>query len=85
VGFQAGHPFYGPGLTAEARARGIANLQKPATELDHVYPESLGGPTLIDNLVPACGSCNKGKQDLTIDQWALTRRGLRLGIGVRFS
>lgn len=28
---------------------------------DHVYPESKGGETTLNNLVTACGHCNQGK------------------------
>jgi RHS repeat-associated protein len=37
-----------------------------ATQSDHVVPYSRGGATEIDNLVPACGSCNpsKGNKEL---------------------
>lgn len=30
-------------------------------ELDHVEPLSLGGPHTVENLVPACLSCNRSK------------------------
>lgn len=30
-------------------------------ELDHVYPEALGGTTDPENMVPACRSCNRRK------------------------
>lgn len=30
-------------------------------EIDHIYPESLGGQATIDNLVFACGTCNRSK------------------------
>ena len=41
---------------------------KPGTdrrklELDHVIPESKGGPTRPDNIVAACPRCNKKKDD----------------------
>lgn len=29
--------------------------------LDHVIPEFLGGPSTADNLVLACGTCNRRK------------------------
>lgn len=32
-------------------------------EVDHVIPRAHGGPTTMDNLVTACGSCNVGKSD----------------------
>lgn len=30
-------------------------------ELDHVIPESAGGPTVADNIVLACQPCNRRK------------------------
>lgn len=32
-----------------------------AHEIDHVVPESAGGPTVADNLVLACRRCNRRK------------------------
>lgn len=37
--------------------------------LDHVYPRSLGGPTIPQNLVPACRECNGRKGDMKPDQF----------------
>lgn len=36
-------------------------LGKNATELDHVVPLSKGGKNSVDNLLPACKSCNSSK------------------------
>lgn len=35
-----------------------------ATQADHVIAKALGGPTVLDNLVAACGPCNveRGQQ-----------------------
>lgn len=35
-------------------------------EVDHIYPESLGGPTTMENLQTLCRSCNSKKRDLVI-------------------
>jgi hypothetical protein len=32
-------------------------------EIDHVFPESRGGPTVQENLVTACEPCNRAKRD----------------------
>jgi len=37
--------------------------------LDHLYPESLGGPTISNNLVPACRRCNEEKSNMTFQQY----------------
>ena len=33
--------------------------------LDHIYPRSLGGPTIPQNLIPACRKCNSTKENMT--------------------
>lgn len=37
--------------------------------MDHMYPRSLGGPTIPQNLIPACKGCNGDKSDMTYDQF----------------
>lgn len=41
--------------------------------LDHVYPISLGGPTIPQNLVPSCRSCNGRKENMTPEQFRAYR------------
>jgi hypothetical protein len=49
----------------------------PATELDHVYPASKGGPNHWANRAPACSTCNRAKGARTLLQFlAERRRGL---------
>lgn len=49
-------------------------VRKSKMTLDHVYPRSLGGPTLPENLVPACKDCNNGqKGDMTPEQYRIYR------------
>lgn len=38
-----------------------------ANSVDHVIPRSLGGPSTIDNLVPACRECNTRKGDMPLE------------------
>lgn len=39
-------------------------------ECDHKFAKSIGGPTLIFNLIPICSSCNKSKGNkYTFDEW----------------
>lgn len=44
---------------------------------DHIYPQSKGGLSRLENLVYVCGTCNARKSDLTliafIDQFSLDR------------
>lgn len=41
--------------------------------LDHIYPVSLGGPTIPQNLVPACRNCNGIKENMTPQQFQVYR------------
>jgi 5-methylcytosine-specific restriction endonuclease McrA len=36
---------------------------------DHVIPVSKNGPYVLDNIVPACGSCNSSKNNKLISDW----------------
>lgn len=40
-----------------------------ATQVDHVVPQSRGGPNTSDNLVAACRPCNASKGARTPDEW----------------
>lgn len=46
---------------------------EPAESRDHVVPLSRGGSDDIDNLVPACLTCNKSKNDKPLLLWLLNR------------
>jgi len=41
--------------------------------LDHIYPVSLGGPTIPPNLVPCCRKCNGIKENMTPQQYKVYR------------
>jgi 5-methylcytosine-specific restriction endonuclease McrA len=43
--------------------------EKSALTLDHVIPQSKGGPDTWDNLVTACKRCNAEKADLTLEEY----------------
>jgi 5-methylcytosine-specific restriction endonuclease McrA len=47
---------------------GISVDEGAMLHVDHVIPQSKGGPTVIDNLVTACLDCNIGKSDKTLEQ-----------------
>jgi len=42
---------------------------KKLLTLDHVIPQSKGGPNRWDNLVTACKKCNGEKSDLTLEEY----------------
>lgn len=37
--------------------------------LDHLFPQDLGGPTITNNLVPSCSTCNSQKSNMTEEQY----------------
>lgn len=41
---------------------------KRATQ-DHVIPVNKGGGYTMENIIPACGSCNSSKQDHNMEEW----------------
>lgn len=46
-----------------------AYCMKPGTTMDHFRPLALGGLHAVDNVVPACRSCNASKSDDLIFGW----------------
>lgn len=40
-----------------------------ADTLDHVIPRAAGGVTVVENLVPACRSCNLAKSNANWREW----------------
>lgn len=45
----------------------------PAEHVDHVRPLTRGGREHADNLVPACGRCNRSKHDRLLTEWNAER------------
>lgn len=50
-----------------ARSRG----RLPET-IDHIVPRSLGGRNIIDNILPSCRTCNRAKNDMTLDEFRVS-------------
>lgn len=44
-------------------------LKKSTRTIDHLFPRALGGISIPDNLMPACGKCNSKKGDKTLSQF----------------
>lgn len=45
-------------------------------QADHIYPLRLGGADTIENLVPACRSCNHYKDTFTLDKFREHLQGI---------
>lgn len=37
--------------------------------MDHLYPQDMGGPTITNNLLPACQKCNNEKTNMTAKEY----------------
>jgi 5-methylcytosine-specific restriction endonuclease McrA len=48
----------GRGFTCQYCGRSAPDVE---LQVDHVHPQSLGGATVLENLVTACVECNVGK------------------------
>lgn len=46
--------------------------RKKELTIDHVIPQSKGGPNTWENLVTACKKCNGEKADLTVEEYGKT-------------
>lgn len=42
-------------------------------DIDHVWPHSLGGDTVLTNLIPACIPCNSMRKHLASWEWSLVQ------------
>lgn len=52
--------------------------QLKETTMDHVVPDSLGGPMTSYNLIPACRPCNSGRRNVSALDWY--KRCLKKGL-----
>lgn len=44
-------------------------LEDREITIDHLYPQSLGGLTIPENIAPSCSRCNNNKSNLTEQQY----------------
>lgn len=52
-----------------------------ALQMDHVMPLARGGPHCLENITPACLTCNTSKHDSTVDEWrARQARDIQAGV-----
>jgi hypothetical protein len=61
-------------LIAQCDHRCVYCLRRAPLTQDHVEPLARGGAHAIDNVVPACLTCNTSKNDTTLLQFLLRRR-----------
>jgi 5-methylcytosine-specific restriction endonuclease McrA len=62
--YTSGPPWSRRGVMARDHFR-CAYCGRTATTVDHVVPQSRGGPNTWTNTVAACGGCNQRKGDRT--------------------
>jgi 5-methylcytosine-specific restriction endonuclease McrA len=56
-------------LATKGRRCHLCGTPDVATTADHLTPRSKGGDDSMDNLMPACESCNKSRQAMPLGQW----------------
>lgn len=56
-----------------------------AHHADHLYPKARGGHDHLENLVPACNSCNSSKHNKLLTEWDMNKVRHALNCGGEFS
>lgn len=56
------------------QACAYCGAEEPALQKDCVLPISRGGRYTLDNVVPACPSCNASKSNAEVTSWMRRRR-----------
>ena len=54
---------------------------KEEITIDHMFPIDFGGPTITNNLLPACKECNKEKGNMTYQQYRTFLEAKDVGVG----
>ena len=55
--------------SSKKNSSGKSFLSPAKITLDHMYPTSVGGPTIPNNLIPCCKNCNNRKSFLTEEEY----------------
>ena len=50
-------------------------VEEPRPTMDHVVPLKKGGGHTVDNIVPACGPCNRAKSTMSVMEFLASRQG----------
>lgn len=62
-------------LKGQERCQYCGKLLTPRNRtIDHMYPQSFGGPSITENLLPCCKRCNLDKRDMTYMQFQEWRK-----------
>lgn len=50
-------------------------------DVEHIWPHSMGGDTVIENLIPACRPCNSKRRHLASWEWSRVQAPVQGGLG----
>lgn len=50
-------------------------------DIDHIWPHSMGGDTVLENLMPACAPCNSRRKHLASWEWSRVQAPVQGSLG----
>lgn len=56
-------------------------VKEKEISIDHMFPVDFGGPTITNNLLPACKGCNSRKGNMTYQQYISYLEAESIGLG----
>lgn len=59
-------------------------MPKEKITVDHMFPQDFGGPTITNNLIPACKTCNNEKNNMTKNEYLAFLKAKKHGRGKEF-
>ena len=59
-------------------------MPKEKITVDHMFPQDFGGPTITNNLIPACKACNNEKNNMTKNEYLAFLTAKKHGKGKEF-